>query len=70
LIDRLNRLVADHAVIEETFRKSVLEAGGGSADTGDLGKGAMQFRSKQGREDTEHLIRDLMAGRLPASFGE
>jgi hypothetical protein len=30
----------------------------------------MQFRSKQGREDTEHLIRDLMAGRLPASFGE
>ena len=70
LIDRLNRLIADHTVIEETFRKSVLEAGGGSADTGDLGKGAMQFRSKQGREDTEHLIRDLTAGRLPASLGE
>ena len=70
LIARLNQLIADHTVIEETFRKSVLEAGGGSADTGDLGKGAMQFRSKQGREDTEHLIRDLTAGRLPASFGE
>ena len=70
LIGRLNQLIADHAVIEETFRKSVLEAGGGSADNGDLGKGAMQFRSKQGREDTEHLIRDLTAGRLPASFSE
>jgi hypothetical protein len=70
LIGRLNRIIADHLVIEETFRRSVLEAGGGAADTGDLGKGAMQFRSKQGREDTEHLIRDLSAGRLPASFGE
>ncbi len=69
-IDRINRLIAEHTVIEETFRKSVLEAGGGSADTGNLGKGAMQFRSKQGREDLEHLIRDLTAGRLPASFGE
>ena len=70
LIERLHRLIADHTVIEETFRNSVLEAGGGSADTGDLGKGAMQFRSKQGREDTENLIRDLTAGRLPASFIE
>jgi hypothetical protein len=70
LFARLNRLIADHTVIEETFRKSVLEAGGGSADTGNLGKGAMQFRSKQGREDTEHLIRDLTSGRLPASFDE
>ena len=69
-IDRLNRLVGDHAAIEETFRRSVLEAGGGSADTGNLGKGAMLFRSRQGREDTEHLIRDLTAGRLPAGLGE
>jgi len=69
-IDRLRQLIAQHAVIEETFRRSVLEAGGGSADTGNLGKGAMQFRSRQGREDAEHLIRDLTAGRLPASFGE
>ncbi len=69
-IDRLQQLIAEHTVIEETFRKSVLEAGGGSADTGNLGKGAMQFRSKQGREDAERLIRDLTAGRLPASFGE
>lgn len=70
LLARLKQLVADHAVIEEDFRKSVHEAGGGSADTGNLGAGATQFRSRQGREDAEHLIRDLAAGRLPASFNE
>lgn len=69
-IDRMQQIIAEHIVIEETFRQSVLEAGGGSADTGNLGKGAMQFRSKQGREDAEKLIRDLTAGRLPASLGE
>jgi len=69
-IDRLNALIAAHTVIEESFRRSVLEAGGGSADTGSLGRGAMQFRSRQGKEDLEHLVRDLAAGRLPASLGE
>lgn len=70
LVARLKQLIADHAVIEEEFRQSVHEAGGGSADTGNLGKGATQFRSRQGREDTEKLLRDLAAGRLPASFCE
>lgn len=68
LISHMKQLIADHKVIEESFRQSVLEAGGGSADTGDLGKGAMRFRSKQGRKSLELMIQNLNAGRLPASF--
>jgi len=68
LISRLRRLVTDHTVIEETFRKSVLEAGGGTADSGNLGKGNMQFRSKQGRLNTENMIQNIIKGRLPAEF--
>jgi len=70
LLVRFKRLIQDHNTIEETFRKSVLEAGGGSADTGNLSKGATQFRSRQGREDTEKLLRMLTAGRLPVNLCE
>jgi hypothetical protein len=67
-IDRLRRLITDHTVIEETFRKSILEAGGGSADTSNLGRGNMQFRSRQGRKNTENMLNNISAGRLPADF--
>jgi hypothetical protein len=70
LLDRLKGLVAEHLAIEAEFRRSVLEAGGGSADTGDLGKGATQFRSRQGRENTARIIQDIEAGRLPSGYGE
>ena len=70
LLDTLKGLVAEHLAIEEAFRRSVLEAGGGSADTGDLGRGATQFRSRQGREDIVRIIRDIEAGRLPSGYGE
>ena len=70
LLDTLKGLVADHLLVEEDFRRSVLEAGGGSADTGDLGRGATQFRSRQGRENTARIIQDIEAGRLPSGYGE
>jgi hypothetical protein len=70
LLDALKGLEAEHLIIEATFRRSVREAGGGSADTGALGKGATQFRSRQGRENTARIIQDLEAGRLPSGYGE
>lgn len=70
LLARLERLIRNHNTIEETFRRSVLEAGGGSADTGNLGKGATQFRSRQGREESQKLLRMLTAGRLPVNLSE
>lgn len=68
LIDLLTGLVDQHKVIEQTFNKSILEAGGGSADTGNIGKGNMRFRSNLGRKDIELMIDNLKTGRLPASF--
>ncbi|OGV71518.1 MAG: hypothetical protein A3K18_22475 [Lentisphaerae bacterium RIFOXYA12_64_32] len=68
--ENLKKLIDTHLLVEETFRRSVLEAGGGSADNGNLGKGGVQFRSAQGRLDLERLIKNLDAGRLPPGFGE
>jgi hypothetical protein len=70
LLVTLKGLVAEHLALEAEFRSSVLEAGGGSADSGDLGKGATQFRSRQGRENIARIIQDLEAGRLPGGYGE
>ncbi len=63
-------MVATHKVIEATFKRSVYDAGGGSLDAGSLNKGAIEFRSKEGREDLEYIITDLKANRLPKSFVE
>ena len=68
VIDLLTGLVDQHKVIEDTFNKSIIEAGGGSADSGNIGKGNMRFRSNQGRKDIELMIDNLKTGRLPASF--
>lgn len=68
LLDRLRQIIAEHLVIEATFRCSALEAGGGSADTDNLEQGDVRFRSKQGRLDVEQLLQELVAGRLPVSL--
>ena len=70
LVERLAALVAEHRTIEETFERSVHDAGGGSPAAGGLGKGGVNFRSRQGREDLEQIIADLKANRLPRSFAE
>ena len=66
----IEQLVDSHLEIEQTFRDSVREAGGGSADIRQLSIGGTVFGSSQGRADLEALSRHLRAGRLPIALFE
>jgi hypothetical protein len=70
IINRLQRLIGLHHTIENTFERSIREAGGGSTEAGGIGKGGVNFRSRQGRRDLEDIVTGLEKRRIPRSFLE
>jgi len=62
-IANLRRLVKDYQQIEETFDRSVLEAGGGKCGWGGwypfVTQGGVQFRAVEGRQHIEEQIKHL-----------
>lgn len=66
LIRSLGDLVADYKQIEEMFKRSVKEAGGGECvgklDWMSVARGGIWFRAVEGREGIEKLIESLRRG--------
>jgi hypothetical protein len=67
-LGQLGEVVADYAAIEQGFRDSVLEAGGGECGSGGwypfIAKGGVIFRAQEGRAEVEKQlahIREAMA---------